>query len=985
MQRSDRAKVGAADGLVYLAICGALYDHEFPPKPQPESALRPRDFWLAATYRGVLISTMVSSEIPTAAAHAEEPSSKLAASEAAESSASPVPAEPSGELAASTRSPSSDSHPELLDQDEDGVTGDASVEPEGSDSDPAAPTLALPPEPSATMRTRALLAVPAEQLSAQVDPNMLPESPQRDGSLFNLLEPVTRRAFDLGVLAPDAGFHVFVAVDGEVRAEDEIVARTQELVRSLKTPGDLVYVYNFEDPDCPQALHLPPGAGPALDEAMGDLLDGLRDRMPQLSEAEDVQRSQARINVELESKTREIVQSLETSARHHGFGVRNVQGVFQTFPILHGKPLSAEQFDVLDENTKRVLQGSADRVTREVERAARRMRAHSAHYNAEQDAAMARAAAGLVQREMRDLQERFAGMSSEVARYLRHVRQALSDSWRDFVDGDEEGDGSPHAGHRDDVPGLDSLDRFRVNVLITHRTHAAAPVVFETNPTGSRLFGYVARRAHMGTLISDFLQIRPGALHRAIGGVLILRAADVLAEPGLWERLKRALREQRVAIEESLGSMGAFASTLRPQPVALSTRVVLIGMPELYDSLRVQDPDFRGIFRCKVEVDPIIDRNEHNLHGLDAYLMALGRERGWASFDRGARARLLELATQLAEDRERMALAISQLEEIAATASLLSRGERRSVSAADVEDACREHRERLSMDERHIREACLRGEVAVETTGMRVGVVNGLSVMHTGDIEFGHPMRITAVVALGREGIVDVEREAQLSGAIHTKGVAIVRGYLGWMFGQERPLSLRAQLVFEQSYGEIDGDSASSSELFAVLSALADIGIDQGIAVTGSVNQLGQVQAIGGVCAKIEGFFDLCVARGLTGTQGVLIPRVNLPHLALRPDVVQACAEGRFHVYAIDNVTQGIEVLCGMPAGDRDSSGRFPAASIFGRVERRIIEIAERLRHAESHGFSEGEPIDEGGGELPERSDFRRLKTLRPLARRRRS
>ncbi len=927
---------------------------------------------------------MDSSEIPTAAQHAQEPSAELSHPDSAEPTPNPDGEESSGELTASATSASSTSQPEDPGLDEDPeAEGDAEeAAAEGHSSETSTPVLALPPEPSATMRTRALLAVPAEQLSGQVDPATLPETSQRDGSLFSLLEPVTRRAFDLGVLAPDAGFHVFVAVDAEVRVEEELLARTQELVRSLKTPGDLVYVYNFEDPDSPMALQLPAGAGPALQEAMDDLIDGLRDRMPQLPEADDVQRSQARINVELESKTREIVQGLEASARHHGFGVRNVQGVFQTFPILHGKPLSAEQFDVLDDGTKRVLQGSADRVTREVERAARRIRAQNAHYNAEHDAAMARAASQLVQREMRDLQERFASMSSEVARYLRQVRQALSDSWRELLD-DEEDDHSGH-GHSDDGSGLGSLERFRVNVLVTHRAHAAAPVVFETNPTATRLFGYIARRAQMGTLVSDFLQIRPGALHRAIGGVIILRISDVLGEPGLWERLKRALREQRLSVDESLGSLASLATTMRPQPVSLPTRVVLVGAPELYDSLRMQDPDFRPIFRCKVEVDPIVDRNEHNLLGLDAHLMAMARERGWASFDRGARARLLELATQLAEDRERLALQISTLEEIAATASLLARGEHRAVTGADVEDACREHRVRLSSDERHIREACLRGEVAVETSGMRVGVVNGLSVMHTGDIEFGQPMRITAVVALGREGIVDVEREAQLSGAIHTKGVAIVRGYLGWMFGQERPLSLRAQLVFEQSYGEIDGDSASSSELFAVLSALADIGVDQGIAVTGSVNQLGQVQAIGGVCAKIEGFYDLCLARGLTGTQGVLIPRVNLPHLALRPDVVHACAEGRFHVYAIDNVTQGIEVLCGMPAGERDASGRFPAASIFGRVERRIIEIAERLRHAESHGFSEGEPIDEGGGEIAERSDFRRLQSLRPLARRRR-
>ena len=885
---------------------------------------------------------------------------------------------------AETQAPSTESTPSSVsseasphEEDEgsdEADEGDAEPEADGeADPEPSTPALAMPPEPSTTMRSRTLVEVPPESLCVQVDPNLLPDTPQRDGSLFGLLEPVTRRAFDMGVTTPDAGFHVFVAVDAAVQIEDELVARAQEMVRTLKAPCDLVYVYNFEDPDSPLALQLPAGAGPALQEAMADLLSGLSDRMPQLSEADDVEQVHARLNHELETKTREIVQSLETTARHHGFGVRNVQGVFQTFPILHGKPLSAEQFDVLDEATKRALQGSADRLTREVERAARRMRAHNAHYGAEQDAAVAKAASQLVQREMRDLFERFSGMSSELARYLRQVRQALSEDWRDLVDGEGSGerDGRGDADLAGD--GLAPLERFRVNVLVTHRPHVAAPVVFETNPSASRLFGFVARRARLGTLVSNFLRIRPGALHRASGGVIILRATDLLTEPGLWERLKRTLREQRLSVDDAGAGASQFAATLRPQPVPLPVRLILIGPPELYDSLRVQDLDFSSLFRIKVEVDPIIERCEPNQLGLDAYLMAMARERGWGAFDRSARARLLEMATEMAEDRERIALSISALEELCAMASVSARQDGRVATVADINAAWNERRERLSMDERHIREACLRGEVAVETSGMRVGVVNGLSVMHTGDVEFGQPMRITAVVALGREGIVDVEREAQLSGAIHTKGVAIVRGYLGWMFGQERPLSLRAQLVFEQSYGEIDGDSASSSELFAVLSALADIGVDQGIAVTGSVNQLGQVQAIGGVCAKIEGVYDLCMARGLTGTQGVMIPRVNLPHLVLRPDVVKACAEGRFHVYAIDNVAQGIEVLCGLPAGERDSSGRFPAASVFGRVERRIIEIAERLRQAETHGFGEAEPIDEGGGDLSEHSDFRRL------------
>jgi len=346
----------------------------------------------------------------------------------------------------------------------------------------------------------------------------------------------------------------------------------------------------------------------------------------------------------------------------------------------------------------------------------------------------------------------------------------------------------------------------------------------------------------------------------------------------------------------------------------------------------------------------------------------------------------LDLATRLSGDREKLALILSPLEETMAFASALSAGKAMSgdqgagaaasdgqdfepavrpfrasitppelsvVVAEDIQSAWLERRERAGSAERHIREITLRGEVALDTGGWRVGVANGLSVFSAGDVEFGQPMRITAVVGIGREGIIDVEREAQLGGSIHTKGVAILRGYLARMFGQERPLSLRAQLAFEQSYGEIDGDSASSSELFAVLSALADVGIDQGIAVTGSVNQLGELQAIGGVCAKIEGFFDLCKARGLSGTQGVLIPRPNRPHLVLRDDVADAIARGQFHLYAVDTAAQGIEILTGVPAGERDASGRFPAASVFGRVERRIIEIAEKLREAEGHYAAE--------------------------------
>jgi predicted ATP-dependent protease len=648
--------------------------------------------------------------------------------------------------------------------------------------------------------------------------------------------------------------------------------------------------------------------------------------------------------------------------------------------VLHGKPVSAEQFDVLDESTKRALAEAEQRLTSEVEKAASLVRAQSAKFEQARDEAFGRAAESLIREAMKQLKDAFEECGEDVRDYLERVEEALVQDWADLVQPEEREKEGEEEERDHDPEHATRLSRFQVNLLVTHEPGSPPPVIYETNPTYPNLFGYLERRAKFGALLTDFTRIRAGALQRASGGVLVVRVADLMADPIIWERFKRVLRERQIGAEDPLGPLGLYATTLKPVPLPIRVRVILVGTADMYAALLDADPDFASLFRVKVEIEPSIPRTNDSLLLLDAYLMAMAREREWGEFDRPARARLLDHATRLAGDREKLSLCLAPLEETAAFASaiasaratiakleaeLAAHGDDDDlapvslsippakgtvVTAADVDQAWRERRERAGAAERNIRELTLRGEVSVDTQGTRIGVVNGLSVLSMGDVEFGQPMRITAVVALGREGIIDVEREAQLGGSIHTKGVAILRGYLGKVFGQERPLSIRAQLAFEQSYGEIDGDSASSAELFAVLSALAEVGIDQGIAVTGSVNQLGEVQAIGGVCAKIEGFYDLCNARGLTGTQGVLMPRANLPHLVLRHDVAQAIRMGKFHLYVLDSVPQGIEILTGLPAGERDASGRFPAGSVFGRVERRIIEIAERLREAEGHG-----------------------------------
>jgi predicted ATP-dependent protease len=838
--------------------------------------------------------------------------------------------------------------------------------------------------PAAAARSLSAYRVRPEDVIVRTDPAMLPEAPRESRGLLELVPNVARRALELGLSARDPSFHVFVAAEPEVMIEDDIVRYADRFASERPTPNDIVYVHDFDHPEAPRPLVLPPGVGPVLVRAMDALIGGLQREIPEVVEGDEFKREHAHLTGDLETKNRAVIHQLESLAKTLGFGVRAVHGGVQTFPILHGKPVSAEQFDVLDESTKRALTESEEKLTREVEKSARLVHAQSAGFEAAREAAFSKAATTVIDKALKELQREFGGVGSDIGAWLDRVHQALVDDWDDLVELDDEDreERSREEREREDPELATRLARFKVNLLVSHEPGSPAPVVYDTNPTYPSLFGYLERRARFGALLTDFTRIRAGSLHRASGGVLVVRAADLLTDPIIWERIKRVLREQRIGAEDPLGPLGLYATSLRPMPVPLRVRVVLVGSPELYAHLLDADPDFASLFRVKVEVDPIIPRSPKSLVALDAYLMAMAAEREWGKFDRSARAQLLDLATRLSGDREKLALILSPLEETMAFASALSAAKamtgsdpgagpgpadaqdfeppvrpyrasitpsQSSVVAGDIQAAWLERRERAGSAERHIREITLRGEVALDTSGWRVGVANGLSVFSAGDVEFGQPMRITAVVGIGREGIIDVEREAQLGGSIHTKGVAILRGYLARMFGQERPLSLRAQLAFEQSYGEIDGDSASSSELFAVLSALADVGIDQGIAVTGSVNQLGELQAIGGVCAKIEGFFDLCKARGLSGTQGVLIPRPNRPHLVLRDDVADAIARGQFHLYAVDTAAQGIEILTGVAAGERDASGRFPAASVFGRVERRIIEIAEKLREAEGH------------------------------------
>ena len=518
--------------------------------------------------------------------------------------------------------------------------------------------------------------MPADAVTVHIDPDILPETPHDSDGLFELVGPIARRALELGLAAREPSFHVFVSAEAEVMIEDDIVRYAQRLAAARPTPPDIVYVHDFEHPAAPRPILLPAGVGPILVESMKQLVEKLRHDMPSIAQADVVRKATADLATQLEARNKQVVTELESTAKSLGFGIRAVSGGVQTFPILHGKPVSAEQFDILDESTKRALGEAEAQLTTEVERSAQLVKHASATFEAAREEAFGIAASALIDTTMKALVDAFTPYGRDVVTYLERVGQALKDDWEDLLQGENNEEESDDPTRDVDPEHATRLSRFRVNLFVANEPESPAPVLYETNPTYPNLFGYLERRARFGALLTDFTRVRAGVLQRASGGVLVVRAADLLTDPIIWERTKRVLRERQIGAEDPLGPLGLYATSLRPVPVPIRVRVVLVGSAELYATLLQADADFAALFRVKVEVEPSIPRTPEHLLALDAYLMQMAREREWGTFDRPARARLLDYAIRLATERERVALSLSPLEETMAFASALAAGER---------------------------------------------------------------------------------------------------------------------------------------------------------------------------------------------------------------------------------------------------------------------------------------------------------------------
>ncbi len=749
---------------------------------------------------------------------------------------------------------------------------------------------------------------------------------QRAGDAVEFGINIARQGYNLFVMGPaGAGKHALVRQSLERKAASGAV------------PLDWAYVNNFAQPHKPLALALPAGRGQQLKHDMQQLMEELSLAIPAAFESDEYRSRFGQIDGEFNQRQEKALGELGKDAASQNIGLLRTPGGFSFAPLKDGEVIGAEDYAKLPgaeqerlEQTMSQLQVKLEKIFLQVRQWRRERRDKIRDLNRE----VTLFAVGQL---MEEIKERYADLA-RVADYLKAVQQDVIENADDFR---KSQDGAPAPVMPAAEPA--SLRRYVVNVIVDHNRPDGSSVVFVDHPTYQNLVGRVEHIAQFGTLVTDFGLIKPGALHRANGGYLMLDAHKLLMQPFAWEGLKRALSTRQIRIE-SLGQMYSLVSTesLEPEPIPLDFKVVLFGERIWYYLLYAHDPDFRELFKVAADFEEHFPRNAQT-HGLYARLVAtIARRDGLLALERAAVARVIEQGARRSGDAKKLSANLQSLVDLLGEADFWARrGGRAQIAAEDVQQAIDAQLHRADRLRAQVHEAILRGTLMIDTDGAKVGQVNGLSVFELGNYAFGEPTRITATTRLGDGQVIDVQREVELGGALHSKGVMILASFLAARFSTNRPHSLAASLVFEQTYGTVEGDSASTGELCALLSSLAEVPILQSLAVTGSINQLGQVQAIGAVNEKIEGFFDVCLARGLNGSQGVIIPASNVDNLMLRGDVVQAVRDGTFSIYAVEHVDQAIELLTGVAAGAPDAAGNWPGASVNGRVAKRLHELAD--------------------------------------------
>lgn len=778
-------------------------------------------------------------------------------------------------------------------------------------------------------------------LRSLCDPNMFSF---KNTSEVNPLEEVIGQeravqAIEFGLNMKSPGYNMFVTgIEGTGKSTiiTDIVNRH---AKKLPSPVDWCMVNNFKDEYRPKAISVPTRKAGRFSKIMNKLIDDLKRELPKAFEHESYHQRQSEIQKQYSEKQKDMIKKLEAFATEHNIHINRTKTGYQTIPIVKEKPISPEEFLALPKEKQVEIEENISVVQSEIDSTIRDMNKINQAMGSEIEKLVQEIALFVVKQRIDLTRDEFK-TSKDILAYLDEVQADILENVQDFLAPNEVK--PPFEGMMFQA-AKPSFLRYQINVLVDQKDVKGAPVIFETNPTYKNVFGHIEKRAYMGTVTTDFSMVQAGSLLRANGGYLIMEIESILMNPFVWEALKRALQNKLLFIEDMAAGMGFSTSSLRPEPIPLEVKVILLGSYHLFHLLQNYDSKFNKIFKVRADFDHEVVKNKDTIQKYARFIARSCKEESLLPLTPKGVAAIVEYGEKYISNKHKLSIRFGPIIGILREADYWSRKRNaRMVTDKDVIKAFNEYRFRYNLYEEKIHESYVDDTIMIDVEGDEAGQVNALAVFQIGDISFGRPSRITAETYMGKQGVINIEREAKLSGKTHDKGVLILSGYLGRTFAQNYPLSLSISITFEQSYGGIDGDSASSTELYAIISSLSDIPIHQGIAVTGSVNQKGKIQAIGGVNQKIEGFFDVCKAKGLTGKQGVMIPKANVKNLMLKKEIIDAVKSGTFHIYQVSTVEEGIEILTGFPAGIPDENGNYPEETVYGKVQKKLKGYLER-------------------------------------------
>ncbi len=801
--------------------------------------------------------------------------------------------------------------------------------------------------------------VPVDRLRWFCDPNRFSFSTTTD--LIPLEDFIGQdraiRAIETGLAMNKTGYNIFVtgmSGTGKTTAIRNFLLKEVEEEKEgagRPAPRDWCYIYNIQDPDRPKIISLPKGQAREFQTDVQELLQRIKTELTRVFSGDEYEVQQNQITEEKQEERSKMMQEVEKEATEQGFFIQSLPQGITVIPQTEGRPMSQAEFFALPPERREELENKRSEIMQTVVETLHRTQAIDREIQESRKSLDRQIGEFTLTPLFTGLFEKYQELPP-VVEFLKDLKEHALSQLYTFREQD---------GPQQTIPiapptgkEVDPFLPFRINVFVDNSKAPGPPVVIETNPTYGNMFGKIERKAFMGAYYSDHTMLKPGALAAANGGYLVLNIKEVLQNPGVWEGLKRSLKNKEIRLEDPYEQFGPgviVPQGLRPEPIPLDLKVVVIGDGIVYQTLSRADEDFWEIFKIKAEFDYQVTRTDANLDAYARFISGICVQENLLCFDSSGVAKIMEYGARMVEDQEKLSSRFGQLRDIIVESDHWARQENASeVQGVHVQKAIEERIYRVNLIEERIRDLIAEGTILLDLQGSAVGQVNGLAVLDMGDYSFGRASRITARTYMGRAGVINIERESQLSGRTHDKGVMILSGYLGWKFAQTKPLNLAASICFEQSYDGIDGDSASSTELYALLSSLSGVALRQDIAVTGSVNQKGEVQPIGGVNQKVEGFFDVSRTMGLTGTQGVMIPHQNVRNLMLREDVVDAVREGKFHIYAVKTIDEGIEVLTGGESGVMSEDGTYPEGTINYLVDKEIKELAEGLREfSENH------------------------------------